>query len=107
MIPDHDDDMTRWRHLSWPDESLVISELLSDESHQTRHPDTITTHHDIPRLTISVLILEAEHIREPGPQLEYIGRLRYNPTITDRMSTLDTDEAILIYDFFVMGLSAF
>lgn len=64
MIPDHDDDMTRRRGLDWPDESFFISEFLSDQPHQTRDTYTITTHDNIFGLTISVLILESEHIRE-------------------------------------------
>ncbi len=104
MISDHDDDVSGRRDLDWPDEALVIRELLSDESHQPRDTDAIAAHYNRLHLTIGVLILEAEHIREPRSQLEYIRRLRHDPTITDRMSTLDTDECCFIDDLLIVSL---
>lgn len=105
MISDDDDTMAIWSDTFWPDESLFICVFLRDDAHQTRNPDTITSHDYRLHRAIFILIFQTKCIGKSRPKLKNISYLRDDFYITLCVSALCTDESNWINYFFIMCLS--
>ncbi|EKD44218.1 MAG: hypothetical protein ACD_71C00210G0001, partial [uncultured bacterium (gcode 4)] len=96
--------MTERCHILRPYKPFFIHKFLSDDSHESTHSDSVTTHHDFLLLPFYIGIPESEIIGETGSELEDISHFRGFDDKIFLGSTFHTDESRWIDNLLVVSL---